>query len=353
MKKGFTVVELLLAVGLSALVVSTATYLLHQFFSEHKNLEVWSSGQFEMSSALKDIEGDVRNIVRFDPKEEGAQEYLGIAAIAAGSEPSQCLNTADAPVMRYTSLDRKSRSERVLRAWSEVDSSGKTQPKDELRISADNSTSSLFTQSKGPKEIVLVDADRRYIRRYEVVRHVMHLNSNTDPYDNLPKVDSFGNPVFFNYVSVFLNNPKGIVNENTNKKASVFVTGSEVYNSRTYFVCLRKTDRSLIKINQATNEVSVLLLNTNADFEIERFVIGYLGTRRGVRVEPANFQANMAGATGDCVNTILLEINLKATQAFINRTQQNAVGEVKKDIVRRRTVFSPNLNIKRPLSCQE
>lgn len=353
MKKGFTVVELLLAIGLSALVVSTATYLLHQFFSEHKNLEVWSSGQFEMSSALKDIEGDIRNVVRFDPKEDGNQEYLGIASIDAGTEPSECLNAPGTPVVRYTSLDRKSRSERVLRAWSEIDSSGKMQPKDELRISADNTTSSLFTQSKGPREVVLVDADRRYIRRYEVVRHTMHLNSNTDPYDDLPKVDSFGNAMQFNYVSVFLNNPKGVQEENTNKKASVFVTGSEVYNSRTYFVCLRKTDRSLVKINQATKEVSVLLLNTNADFEIDRFVVGYMGTRRNVRVEPPSFQPTMAGATGDCVNTVLLELYLKATQAFINRTQQNAVGEVKKDILRRRTVFSPNLNIKRPLSCQE
>ncbi|WP_413944112.1 type II secretion system protein J [Bdellovibrio sp. HCB-162] len=353
MRKGFTVVELLLAIGLSALVISTATYLLHQFFSEHKNLEVWSSGQFEMSLALKDIEGDLRNVVRIDPKEESVRDYIGITSIESGSEPAECLNTTGAPVLRYTSLDRKTPSERALRAWSEVDSSGKSLPKDELRISTENVATSLFTQSKAPKEIVIVDADRRYIRRYEISRHVMHLNSPLDPYDDLPKVDSFGNPVFFNYVSVFLSNPKGATNENTNKKASVFVTGSEVYNSRTYFVCLRKTDRSLIKINQATREVSVLLTNSNADFEIDRFVVGYMGTRRNVRVEPASFQFEMTGATADCVNTVLLELYLKATQSFINRTQQNTIGETKLDILRRRTVFSPNLNMKRPLSCQE
>ncbi|WII71984.1 hypothetical protein QJS83_16090 [Bdellovibrio sp. 22V] len=352
MKKGFTIVELLLAIGLSTLVIGVTTFLLHQFFNEHRSIEVWSSGQFEMTSTLSDIEGDIRNLVRLDPVENSSVEYFGVKSIPVGAEPGDCLNTPDAPVIRYTSLDRRRRSERVLRAWAELYDSEKSAPANELRLTADSTADSLFTNSQGPREVVLVDADRRYIRRYQVARHVMHLQSPTDPYDDLQKTDNFGQPKTFDYVSVFLRNPLGSDGAVTTKKEAVFITGSEVYPSNTFFLCARKSDRSIVKINQSTQETVVLLQNPTGDFQFDSLRIMYFGTRPGVRVETANFAANM-DVNGNCVNTIHIALRLVPTAAALAVNDQRMVKDVKLEAIRRRTIFSPNLNIKRPLSCND
>lgn len=354
MKKnaGFTMIELLLAVGLSTLVVGATTYLIYQFFSEHRSLEVWSSGQFEMSSSLRDLEGDIRNIVRLDPIEQGADKYLGLRQVAAGLEPSVCLNDASSPVFRYTSLDRRRHSETLLRAWSEEANSGKKNGADELRITYDGTADTLFNSERAPREIVLVDADRRYLRRYVVDGFIPRMNTNLDPYDDAPKVDTYGQPIYFSYVSVYLKNPPGIRGEEVTKASSVFITGSEAYAANTYFVCLRKKDRALIKYDQVAQQEKVLLHNPMEEFEIDALRVGYLGTRPNVRVEPESFLFAVTDELTECMNTVFLELKLKANSRFADRNKGQMIGDLKSDILRRRTVFSPNLNMKRPISCQ-
>lgn len=354
MKKnaGFTMVELLLAAGLSTLVVGATTYLIFQFFSEHRSLEVWSSGQFEMSASLKDLEGDIRNIVRLDPLEQGADKYLGLRQVAVGLEPSVCLNDATSPVFRYTSLDRRRRSETLMRAWSEQVSSGKKNGSDELRVTHDTTADALFNSERAPREVVLVDADRRYLRRYVVDSFIPRVKTNLDPYDDVAKMDTYEQPIFFTYASVFLKNPPGLRGEDITKESSVFITGSEVYAANTYFVCLRKTDRALIKYDQVAQTEKILLHNPMEEFEIEALRVGYLGTRPNVRVEPDSFLFAVTDELAECMNTVFLELKLKATSRFADRNKGQMVGDIKSDILRRRTVFSPNLNMKRPISCQ-
>ncbi|MGE9745406.1 PulJ/GspJ family protein [Bdellovibrio bacteriovorus] len=359
MKKnsGFSVMELLLAVSISTIVIGIVTYLIHNFFSEQRNLEVWSGGQLEMSMALKNAEGDIRNVIRFDPVENltsaSSVAYFGLTSLTAGLEPSVCLNDATGSVIRYTTLDRKQRSERVLRAWSELADVNKTGSSHELRLTADSSDSSMFGSSKSPREIVLVDADRRYIRRYKVASHTMRLNATLDPYDDQPRVDSFGNPIKFNYVSVILKSPPTANGSTITPKTSVFITGTEVYSSNTYYLCLRKSDRSLIKFDENSRQETVLLQNPHADFTINSFKIGYLATKSGLRVEPANFIPDMLNASNNvCFNTVLFDLKLDASDSYLKRNQTQTVGDIKSTISRQRTVFSQNLNLKRPLSCQ-
>lgn len=355
-KSGFSVIELLTAMSISIMVVATVTYLLYGFFAEQRNLDVWSGGQFEMSLALNNIEGDVRNVIRLDPTENltsaGADEYFGLTSIPVGMEPPVCANDATGSVIRYTTLDRKQRPERVLRAWSEVVDVNETGPSHELRLSADNSDASMFGDSRSPKELVLVDADRRYIRRYKVSSHLMNLGGNLDPYDDLPKNDSFGNPIIYNFARVSLRSPSTVDSSPIPIKTSVFITGTEAYSSSTYYVCLRRSDRSLIKFDENTGADTVLLKNPSVDFTVGSFNIGYLATKPGLRVEPPNFVTDMLTATNrTCFNTVLLDLKLNASAAYLDRNKDQAVGEIKTDIKRQRTVFSQNLNMKRPLMC--
>ena len=150
-----------------------------------------------------------------------------------------------------------------MRAWSEVESADKATPADELRVSYENTEKTLFSDKNMPAEILVVDADRRYIRRYEVASKVSHLNATKDPYDDQPRLDGVGNPMTFNYVSVFLKLPKGIAGTKTYKQSAVFVTGSDVYASETYYICLRKDGKHLIRYNALTKKKKLLVHDEN------------------------------------------------------------------------------------------
>lgn len=354
-KGGYTLLELLLAAGLATLVIGGTIQVIYFFFSEKKNLDDWSSTQIDMSFSIKALENDIRNVVRLDPTEDLLANsdglYFGLSSINPEDAPADCLADATHSVFRYTALDRNTRSERLLRAWSETNDSGKNPAANELRVTADNTDQSLFQGNKAPTEVTVVDADRRYIRRYQVASSKMNLNSATDPYDDQPKADANGNQIIFNYASVFLKIPNNAKASPTQLTSSVFITGSEVYASSTVFICLRKSDLSLIKIEPLTNKTTVLLQNRPAEFNITSFIAKYLGTKKGVRVDPVNFLPDtFSDPNGFCVNSIYLE--LKATLPLKNQAGAATSSNMTKNTVSRaRTIFATNLNAKRALAC--
>lgn len=355
MKKneGFTLIELLIALGLSFIVISGALSIIYYFMSASKSLDSWSGAQNEMSIALRSIENDIRNVTRIDPSEDLQHMadglYFGVSSVASGEEPSDCLNDVTGSVARYTTLDRFLRSEKTMRSWSENKDANNSGVNNELRVSADATTNSLFRTDSKPTEVVLVDADRRYIRRYSVGSVVVSLNSIFDPYDDTPKTDINGNPILFNYAKVLLNLPKTLKNTNTARLTPVFISGSDVYAANTYFICLRKTDRSLVKINLMLNQTTTLL-QSSPSLSLTSFSVKYLATKKGLRVESANFITDMESAPNvTCVNTVYLELNASIVQNV--KTNTVAQQATKNKVLRSRTVFATNLNYKRPIVC--
>lgn len=351
--KGFTLIEILLGITLGTMVVISTASLMYYFFSEKSRLDTWSSGQLEMSIAVKSIESDIRNVARMDPHEDlranNDDLYYGLTSINIGEEPSLCANTATSSVLRYTTLNRLQPQAKSVRTWSEASSANQTGAANELRVLVDPAQKSLFNETPLPTEIVIVDADRRYIRRYEVASSVLHLGINTDPYDDLPKLDSSGNAVIFNYASVFLRMPKGIANNTIAKQTAVFITGSDIYASSTNYVCLRKTDNSLIRYNAMTQTTDVLLTNTSKDFSVQTFVVKYLATKKGVRVDPVNFFAStLNNPQGTCVNTVFVNLQGQVNTPVTNSGQNT---DIKSTVGRNRTIFATNLNSQRPVSC--
>jgi hypothetical protein len=353
--KGFSITEILLGIALGGMVIVSTASILYYFFTERNRLETWSSGQLEMSVAVKSIESDLRNVARMEPMEDlrtvNDSLYFGLTSINAGEEPSVCNNSVTSSVFRYTTLNRLWPQAKSMRTWSEVDSSDKTGAANELRVTVDATEDALFSNSKLPKEIVLVDADRRYIRRYDVVSRTLHLNMTTDPYDDLPKTDTSGNPVVFNYASVLLKRPNGITGNEITAKPAVFITGSDVYASSTNFVCLRKSDRSVIRYNELTGQTDVLLSNTAKDFNIQTFVVKYLATKKGIRVDPVNFfTSTLSNPSGACVNTIYVNVSGEVLRNAESASQNK---DIKHTVSRNRTIFATNLNSQRPLLCTQ
>lgn len=350
--KGYTLIEVMMAAALGTLVISSTIGFLVYFFSEKTRLDSWSSGQLEMSMAIKNIEREIRNVVRLEPSEDlrvaKDELYFGLTSIPIGEEPSVCLNDATHSVFRYTTLSRTLRQEKSMRSWSETNSADKSSPADELRVSTDNTETALFSEKNLPSEILAVDADRRFIRRYRVISRVTHLNSINDPYDDAPKTDAGGNAILFNYASVLLGLPTGIQGTKTALMPAVFVTGSDIYASTTYFVCIHKTENKLIKYNPLKNTQEVLLAGKAPEFTLKSFQVSYLATKKDVRVDPVNFVPSTLTDTGDCVNTVFITLTAE------NQTPKTgSVQDTKTEISRSRTVFATNLGSRRPLTCLE
>jgi type II secretory pathway component PulJ len=350
--KGYSLIEVMMAAALGALVISSTIGFLVYFFSEKTRLDNWSTGQLEMSMAIKNIEREIRNVVRLEPSEDlriaKDELYFGLTSIPAGEEPAVCLNDDTHAVFRYTTLSRSLRQEKSMRAWSEVTSANKNLPSDELRVTTDNTDAALFSEKNLPGEILAVDADRRFIRRYRVISRTPHLNSVNDPYDDAPKTNAAGNPIYFDYASVFLGLPTGILGTKTTLMPAVFVTGSDIYASTTYFVCMHKTENKLIKYNPLKEAQEVLLAGKAPEFVLQSFVVKYLATKKDVRVDPVNFVSSTLNDTGVCVNTVHITMtaeNLTPNTAGLKDTQT--------EVSRSRTVFATNLGSRRPLKCLE
>lgn len=352
-ERGFSLLEMLTSLALSGVILTSAGFILQQLFSESKNLETWSASQFEMSLSLRELEAELRNVVRLEPMETGAgRDYMGVLSLRPGEQPSFCLNDEGASVIRYTTLERRKKAAMLLRGWAENLSVGESGAAHELRVTASTEWHSLFQDAGAPSEVVVVDADRRYIRRYEVAGYNMHLNYSLDPYDDQPKTDNFGAAKIFNFASVHLRMSRNQGGAQALVRPLTVITGSEVYGANTYVVCLRASDRSLIKWNTVTEEEKVLLANPTNDFEIRSFRVQYLGTQRSRRVETANFTDEMTDAAGECVNTVAFEIHLQANESLQRRNQNLMIQDIKDKIVRRRVIFSPNLNSRRPVRCE-
>jgi hypothetical protein len=350
--KGFSLIELLVAAGLGVAVIASTLTFLFYFFSEKNRLDSWSAGQIEMSMAIKNIERDIRNIVRMEPPEDLSAVrddlYFGLTSVPVRDTPTVCLNDSTYSVIRYTTLGRSVRQAKSVRSWSEVTSADKNLAANELRVSADNTDADLFSDKNLPAEVLVVDADRRFIRRYRVLSRIHHLASSTDPYDDAPKTDADGNAVTFSYASIFLGLPLNLRGAKTTIRPAVFVTGSDIYASNTYYVCKHKTENKIIKYNASNDTQETLLTGRLPEFVIQSFKIGYLATKKDVRVDPVNFVPTTLTVTGICVNSVYLTLTAE------NKTPDTTSStDTKTKITRSRAVFATNLASRRPLSCIE
>jgi hypothetical protein len=350
--KGFTIIEVLVAGILGALVISSSVSFLFYLFSEKNRLDTWSSGQIEMSMAIKNIERDIRNVVRIEPPEDlsAAKDdlYLGLTSVPVRETPSVCLNDSKHSVIRYTTMGRSSYQAKSVRSWSELASAENKMPSDELRVAADNTDADLFSDKNLPSEILAVDADRRFIRRYRVLSRTHHLNSSTDPYDDAGKTDVDGNPVTFNYASVYLGLPYRLRTIRTTIRPAVFVTGSDIYASNTYYICMHSSENKLIKYNAIKDTQEVLLAGKAPEFVIQSFQVVYLATKKDVRVDVANFVPTTLTPSGPCVNAVYLTLTAKNMAP-----DATAIKDNKTMISRSRAVFATNLASRRPLNCIE
>lgn len=350
---GFSLIEVLVALGISTIVLLGAGSYFYYFSNQHSLFTQWSSVHQDSYISLDHLQNDLRNIVLINPAEDlsalNDNKYFGLASLAGAEVPSDCLNNADFNSLRTTILNRKRSPVKTLRLWDETSSSGGAGPIHELRVTYDGTPNSLFQAGYAPQEIILVDADRRFTRRYEVVRHTMEIGTSIDPSDDINKA-----PRHFSYARVFLKNPKSAVGVAIPKRPAVFVTSSEVFESSTAVYCTTSADKTVIRKTSGSVPISHVFKVTNLDYSLKSFKFKFARTRSTQRVEDSIFLDSIFDPSQfRCTNLLKFQLEIEPSAIRIEKMKsQNMSGSASTTIKRSRTLFLPNLSSVRQVSCQ-
>lgn len=350
---GFSLIEVLVALGISSIVLLGAGSYFYYFSNQHNLFTQWSSVHQDSYISLDHLQNDLRNIVLINPAEDlsalNDNKYFGLASLSGREVPPDCLDNAAFNSLRTTILNRKRPPAKTLRLWDETISSGGAGPIHELRVSYDGTPNSLFRAGYAPQEIIIVDADRRFTRRYEVVSHTMELGTSIDPSDDINKA-----PRLFSFARVFVKRPKSAVGVSISKKPAVFVTSSEVFESSTAVYCTTRADKTVVrKTPTLVPNFNVFQVN-NLDYSLKSFKFTFARTRTTQRVEDSSFLDSIFDPSQfRCTNLLKFQLEIEPSAARIAKMKfQNMSGSASTTIKRSRTLFLPNLNSVRQVSCQ-
>lgn len=349
-QRGFTITELIMAMGLAVIIVSSATALVYGFLQQNANFQEWSDTVAESQMLKEDLNRIIRNTARLDPVEDlvmtGDALFYGITDVPAVHAPTEC--NFDQSILRFVSYDHTKPSARILRPWNEILHVGETNLGSELRVTSDDDDA-LFNKDNGPSEIVIADAEIANVRRYKIKKYTLYKNHPKDPYDDQPKKDIDGSVKRFNFAAIQLEMPEMIKGGTSQKKAVGFITGSEVFATSTSIICQAKADGSLIQIDQSNNKTEVLLQNPVGKYLISNFKVEYAAPK--AKTEVNEFLSSIV--TTDlisCVNAIRLEIELSLKDAQ-NKKAGLFVSSETNSIKSSRLLFLYNYQAKRPAFC--
>ncbi|GEM_PF-3401702 len=350
-QKGYTITELIMAMGLAVIIVSSATALVYGFLQQNASFQEWSDTIAESQMLKEDLNRIIRNTTRLDPVEDllsqGDSLFYGITDVHPSKAPSVC--NPEQSILRFTSFDHTMPSARVLRPWNESQHVGISNSASELRVTTEDDTS-LFTNKRAPMEIVIADAEIASVRRYKIKKHKIFKDHPKDPYDDQPKKGLDGLNKKFTFAAVELEMPEMLNGGTGQKKAVGFIPGSEVFATRTSIICRAKQDGSLIEIDQSSgNKIEVLLKNPVGKYQISDFKVQYAAPK--AKTEVNEFLSSIVGTNLiSCVNAVRLEIDLTLQDAA-NKKPGLFVSSETNSIKSSRLLFLYNYQAKRPAFC--
>ncbi|MFZ4403105.1 MAG: PilW family protein [Pseudobdellovibrionaceae bacterium] len=303
-KKGFTIIEVLIASALSMLVIySILSLMLEAQTAVNKSgTEMGLKTEFDIQ--VNDLSKYIGNSVRLDPPENytgNDKKYHGIIAMQ-NAFPTVCKYDADPiaktetySILRMTSLRKKFNPKRLLRSWQES-SSGLVGPTHELRVSYVPGEDELHPvdATLAPKEVILFEADGYIVRRYKVAAIRKIANTDKDPFDDVDtRLNPDGTPRLYTYTAMDLEMPKNALDEVQTPDATLrFLTNSMLYISDTEYLCVDTNKKKLIRTSQNDfNNQKTFLDVTNEKFNFDRFQVRFSLTKDlSARVDPTTFK---------------------------------------------------------------
>jgi hypothetical protein len=327
--------ELTVASGVSIVVVLSILGLLNSHFKASTEAEKANEGWLEAASGSSDLIAMISGASRMNPPEDLAAAkdglYMGLTDLSPAQSPALCRNTPDFNVFRVTTPVTRQKAERLLRLWSTT-SVGSTGSGDELRLTYD-AGSSFADPITAPKELYIVDADGNWRRRFTVRRFEVR-NTSLDPYDDKPKTDASGNPVAFQYVSVFLDRPLMPGGSASSVPALSFLTSSIAIPVRTWDVCVSQ-EGQVVKVNEESGASPQLMMKlTDGLMKAVKFKVEFANSLRDGRLDQLTFYKGLAAESSrDCFSVLNFTI------------------EAEPSVRLKRSILVANFMSLRPLSC--
>lgn len=317
--RGFSIIEFLVAIGLtSILMVSVGAVILMQN-KEYTSHFTRLFHQYDLGLTNQSLSQHFKNIVRLDPAESllvvGDDSYRGLAGINKsihGCDYTEDI-TGGKSIVRYTTLRKKTGSVQLLRSWKDT-SADKSSSADELRLSHHDKDSAPFQVVGRDKELVLIDRDNLYVRRYKVLSWE-RVVTFADPYDDQPKSDIDGKPIQFKYTKVFLGKPSDVSENEVLSLGRWFPTHSSVFISDTYVLCAKGSRVVRIHDTEKTEE-TLFKANVN-QFQISKFAVHYAAIKGLAPIEDSDFKPyeSLSKGESNCINSLSIAINVESKAA--------------------------------------
>jgi prepilin-type N-terminal cleavage/methylation domain-containing protein len=360
-RRGFTIIEVMLAIALSGVVLLGAYYLMSDSVRQNAKADTSNEGWLEAAAAGVQLTAILKNAPRIVPSEDldvaGDKLYIGIAPLSGAETPAACLSGPNFSALRVTSISLKQPSAALLRMYFS-DMAGGTGPLNELRLTypADLSVERSMFGAKNPAELFLVDADGVNKRRYSVDTVTIHAHTHENPYDPLAALDPAN---FYNWVGVHLNNPvmaTGGIAAAPNPRIS-FITQSLAYASATSVICVTKPDpaakldSTLVEFAGAERHPLINLdhlgaADTKTHLSVEGFRVSFLASQQTARFDAlVPFTDLFTNPQGPCVSAVRFEIDI-GVRADVRKTTPDSV-----PVHLARSVLLPNFATGRPVTC--
>lgn len=349
--KGFTLVEMMIAVGLMSAVALIVNEFILKSQKQYSNFEGKMLVTTDINQAFHRVSIDLTNVARitdngvevesFKGNDKAYMGIYGLSEADATKYPAcayeDVVGKNGFSIIRYTTINQQ-RSAKLMKFWRE-----NVVPHEPVYlIHSEDVQNQIFSDLVGgsetqTKEIIILDGDGFTSTRLKVT-NAEYVESFTDPYDNIDK-----SPTRFKYYKLMVEKPGTFYDPTPQTPlAHQFITGSYVLGVSTKILCASKDKTQLLMIDEQTGKSLVLLNVQTEKASIKSFRINYLSSSNleahplGVSMFPVAEDPDLP-VTRRCIDQLLLSMDIIRGEKVMAHSQN---------------IYIANYNVKRPSNCK-
>lgn len=365
---GFTLIEVLVSLVISGIILMASVSLMVSTASVEGD-SIKASQQIDLVMTLNGVRDKLSNVTKlypshdlYDPEDK---LYYGLSDIRGENLLKDICHEGHALI--YTLTDTTKSPTKTLRYWNEgnlnapgISKTLVTQFDEGENFSSSFKAFETLQTNEPPKELIAIDADGKIKRNYLINKIVNYTSPQvSDSITNEPYADP--------HVAITVEAPRTLKSNQAadiNSLAS-FLTGSLLYPSNTFYVCLEKDTKHLIEgYLYKPNLKKTLMMSGQSRTNLTSLNFEFIGTRPDKKINVIDYFTDLPLAksvisavttkqntseyeiqtTRECVNIVRLTL-----MAELVSNKQGGRSEIIKN---QKTVFINNFMPDRPVKCQ-
>lgn len=286
-RQGFSLVELLVSVAISAMVVLAMSGLMVNFMQENSIFISRTSALSDQLRISQMISNDFKSIIRLRPSEDflvandlrypGA---MGFSAAPPGCRFDKTGDVINTGALRATSIRKGLPAAIIYTRWNESEIATTPLVLEESTnlefLNSLNQLNASVTPTPGLLEIVLSTPDMDTKRRYAIVNWEVR-ETNINPRTGTPEVIA-GAERIFRMIELTLQRPLNANGTQLDIQPTEFSTDSELFLTQTGIYCIHDSSGDLVfqpEVSQGTLPPPRVLVS-NQNYEVRQAQFAYL-----------------------------------------------------------------------------